>query len=66
MPRRLGDAGVQSAFQRFTGSIATVDRYDPLVGVPLLQTLDTLVDTYLLGFWNTGPVSLLIIHTQSR
>jgi hypothetical protein len=65
MPRRLGDVGVQSAFQRFTGSTATVDRYDPLLGVPLFSALDSLVDSYGLGFWNHGPVSLLTIHTLS-
>jgi hypothetical protein len=65
IPRRLGDAGVRSALQPFTGSPATVDRYDLRIGVPLFQALDTLVNSYLVGFWNTGPVSLLIIPTLS-
>jgi hypothetical protein len=59
MPKRLGDAGVLSAFQRFTGSPTIIDRYNPLIGVPLLLTLDQMVDAYELGFWNCGPVSLL-------
>jgi len=73
IPRRLGDAGVQSAFQRFTGSPAIIDKYDPLIGVPLVATLGILVDGYQIGFWNCGPVSLLasilyrvnILHTGS-
>jgi hypothetical protein len=44
IPRRLGDAGVQSAFQRFTDSSTIVDRYDPLIGVPLVGTLDLFTD----------------------
>ena len=59
IPRRLGDAAVQSAFRRFTGSPIVVNRFDPLIGVPLVATLDAFVDTYHLGFWNCGPVSLL-------
>jgi hypothetical protein len=66
IPRRLGDAGVQSAVQRFTGSSIIVDRYDPLVGVPLLATLDLLTDHYDMGFWNYGPVIFLTFHTLLR
>ena len=39
IPRRLGDTGVQSAFQRFVGSSTIINGYDPLIGVPLLVTL---------------------------
>jgi hypothetical protein len=66
IPRRLGDAGVQSVFQRFIGSCTTVNRYDPRIGVLLSATLDTFVDAYELGFWNYGPVSLLTFHTPLR
>ena len=59
IPRRLGDDGVQSVFQRFTGSPDVINRYNPLIGVPLVGTLDMLVDIFRLGFWNCGPVSLL-------
>ena len=59
IPRRLGDAGVQFVTQRFTGSSTIVDRYDPLIGVPLVPNLNQLADRYQLGFWNNGHVSLL-------
>lgn len=73
IPRRLGDVAVQSAFHRFTGSQAVVNRFDPLLGVLLNAMLDTYVDSYRVGFWNSGPVSLLatalycvnILHTGS-
>ena len=57
IPRRLGDSGVQSAFQRFTGSPTPVRRYDPCIGVLLYGGLDNHVDVYEMGFWNYGPVS---------
>ena len=65
IPRCLGDAGVQTVFQRFTpmGSAALVDRYDPRLGVMLSRNLDALVDTYDLGFWNIGCVSPLTCCT---
>lgn len=63
IPRCLGDAGVQSVFQRFTGLPATVDRYDPRMGVMLSPNLDSYVDSYDLGLWNNGPVSPLPCHT---
>ena len=63
IPRRLGDAGVYSVIQRFTGSSTPVDRYDPTVEVLLFLSLHALVDIYDLGFWNNGPVSLLTFHT---
>jgi hypothetical protein len=64
IPRRLGDAGAGAVFQRFTppGS-AVVDRYDPQLGVMLSRNLDSLVDTYDLGFWSTGRVSPLTCCT---
>jgi hypothetical protein len=65
MPRRLGDAAIRSSVERFTGSPNIVQRYDPLLGVPLVSTLDTLVDGYELGFWNCGPVSHLTFSTPS-
>jgi len=65
IPRRLGDLGVRSTVQRFTGSPIIVDRFDPAIGVFLLSTVDLLVDGYKLGFWNIGPVSLLSFHTVS-
>ena len=63
IPRRLGDIGVHSATQRFTGLPTIVDRYDPLIGVPLFSSLDILTDGYELGFWNYGLVSLLTFCT---
>jgi hypothetical protein len=65
IPRRLGNSGVQSIIQRFTGSSTPVDRYDPTIGVFLFSALDILADSYQLGFWNNGPVSLLTFHTLS-
>ena len=66
IPRRLGDAGVRAVFQRFTPEpVAVVDRYDPRLGVMLSRNLDSLVDTYDLGFWNTGRVSPLTYRTPS-
>jgi hypothetical protein len=58
IPRRIGDAGVQSVLQRFTGPSTPVDSYDPTIGVLLFTALDALTDGYELGFWN-GPVSPL-------
>ena len=63
IPRRLGDSGVQSVLQRFSGSSTVVDRYDPRIGILLSATLDTFVDGYEMGFWNCGLVSLLISCT---
>lgn len=65
IPKRLGDAGVQAVFQRFIGPgpAATVDRYDPRLGVMLTANLDSLVDSYDLGFWNNGQVSSLTCRT---
>jgi hypothetical protein len=57
IPRRLGDSGVQSVINRFTDVSTPVDRYNPIIGVPLYLSLDVWVDTYRLGFWNCGPVS---------
>ncbi len=59
-PRRLGDAGIRSVMQRFTGLPSTVNRYHHTLGVLLLKTLDSAADNYELGFWHCGPgVSLL-------
>ena len=64
IPRRLGDSGVQAILQRFTGPLNNVvQRYDPCLGVLLSATLDLIVDCYEMGFWNIGPVSLLILPT---
>ena len=59
IPRRLGNLGVQSVVQRFTGLATVVDRYDPAIGISLFSGLEPLVDSFELGFWNNGPVSLL-------
>jgi hypothetical protein len=66
IPRRLGDAGVQSVIQRFIGTSNPVDRYDPTIGVLLFMPLDAMADSYELGFWNDGPASLLTFHTLSH
>jgi hypothetical protein len=66
IPRRLGDLGVQSVIQRFTGPSTIVDRYDPALGVSLFLPLDAYVDSYDVGFWNNGPVSLFIFRTVSH
>ena len=66
VPKRLGDAGVQSVIQRFTGSNTIVRRFDPRLGVLLSTNLDCLVDGFEIGFWNSGQpgqVSLLTPHT---
>jgi hypothetical protein len=57
IPRRLGDAGVQFVFERFTGSSTIVDRFSPLIGVPLFSSLNAFVGAYKMSFWNSGPVS---------
>ncbi|KIL55007.1 hypothetical protein M378DRAFT_173917 [Amanita muscaria Koide BX008] len=59
VPKRLGDAAVTSVVQRFTGSDAAVTRFHPTLGVLLFRSLDDRVDSYEMGFWNSGPVSLL-------
>jgi hypothetical protein len=66
IPRRLGDLGVQFVMQRFTGPSTISDRYDPAIGVLLFSPLDILAESYQLGFWNNGPVSLLIFHPVSH
>ena len=66
LPRRLGDLGVQSVIQRFTGPSTIVDKYDPALGVSLFLSLDAYVDTYEMGFWTSGPVSLFICRTVSH
>ena len=63
IPRCLGDVGVQSAFQRFTGCPTSVTRYDPRIGIPLFVGLDNVVDVFEMGFWNYGPVSFLTFYT---
>ena len=64
IPRRLGDAGVQSAIERFTGAITPVDRYNSTVGVLLYMTLDVFVDSFRAGFWKNGDgaVSDITFH----
>ncbi|KIM83774.1 hypothetical protein PILCRDRAFT_87786 [Piloderma croceum F 1598] len=62
LPRRLGDLGVQSVIQRFTGPSTIVDRYDPALGVSLFLSLDAYVDTYEMGFWTNGP-DQYVIHS---
>ena len=63
IPRRLGDSGVQSAFQRFTGSPSPINRYDPRIGVLLYEGLGSHVDVFELGFWNHGLVSFPTFRT---
>jgi hypothetical protein len=60
IPRRLGVLGVQSIIQRFTGPSTIVDRFNPSLGVSLFLPLDAYVDSYEVGFWNNGPVSLYL------
>ncbi|KAF8231487.1 hypothetical protein L208DRAFT_1469460 [Tricholoma matsutake] len=55
IPRWLGNLGVRSIIQCFTGLATIGDRYDPAIGVSLFMGLDTLVDSFELGFWNNGP-----------
>ena len=59
IPRRMGDNGVQSAFQLFTGLDTPVTRFHPSVGILLFSGLDDLVDVYEVVFWGIGTVSLL-------
>lgn len=66
IPRRMGDNGVQSAFQLFTGLNTPVTRYHPSIGIPLFSPLDDLVDVYEVGFWGIGPVNILSLYTLSR
>ncbi|KAF8343485.1 hypothetical protein F5887DRAFT_328494 [Amanita rubescens] len=61
-PRRLGDAGVRSVIQRFTGFPSTVNRYHHTLGVLLLKTLDSAADNYELGFWHRGPGHQYVVH----
>jgi len=63
IPRRMGDNGVQSAFQLFTGLNTSVTRYHPSIGFLLCSSLDNLVSVYEVGFWGIGPVSLLSLYT---
>ena len=66
IPRRLGDLGVQSVVQRYTGLTTIVDRYNPAIGVSLFAGLDSFVDGFELGFWNNGPVNLFTFHIVSH
>jgi hypothetical protein len=59
VPRRLGDAGVQSVIDRFTVNPTEVNRFSPIIGLLLFVSLDDIVDTYMVGFLQNGPVSLL-------
>jgi hypothetical protein len=66
IPRRLGNLGVQSIIQRFTGPSTIADRYDPAVGISLFLSFNAYVDSYEVGFWNNGPVSFFICRTVSH
>jgi hypothetical protein len=63
IPRRLGDAGVQSAFERFVCTSTSVTRYNPRIGILLFVGTDVIVDDFTAGFWYIGPVSLLTFHS---
>ena len=68
IPRRLGNAGVQSAMECFTGAFTPVDRYNSAIGVLLLATLHTFVDVYEVGFWKNGDAAIsdIIFHALSH
>ena len=66
IPRRLGDNGVQSTFQLFTGLNTPVTRYHPSIGIPINSLLDDLVDVFEVGFWSTGNVSLISLYKISH
>ena len=58
IPRKLGDAGVQSAMERFTGSSTPVDKYNHTIGVLLFLSLGVFVDSFRVGFWKNGDGAL--------
>ena len=60
MPKRLGDAAIQSVFTTFTGLNTPVRRFHEFMGITLSKNLDSLVDNYELGFWHRGGVGLLL------
>jgi hypothetical protein len=60
MPKRLGDAAIQSVFTTFTGLNTPVRRFHEFMGITLSRNLDSLVDNYELGFWHRGGVRLLL------
>ena len=60
MPKRLGDAAIQSVFTNFTGLATPVARFHEFMGITLCKNLDALVDTYQLGFLHRGGVGLLL------
>ena len=60
MPKRLGDAAIQSVFTTFTGLNTPVRRFHEFIGITLSKNLDALVDNYELGFWHRGGVGLLL------
>lgn len=66
IPRRLGNDGARSIFQRFTGVPTPVTRYHRSIGVTLEPRMDILVDSFQLGFWNIGNVDLLLLHKMSH
>ena len=56
IPRRLGDNGVRSIFQHFTGLPTPMTRFHRSIGITLDLRMNILVDLFQLGFWNTGDV----------
>ncbi len=60
MPKRLGDAAIQSVFTTFTGLNTPVRRFHEFMGITLSKNLDSLVDNYELGFWHRGGVGLIL------
>ena len=60
LPKRLGDSGVQSVFQRFAGCTRSVDRYSSTIGVLLNANMDRLASAYCVGFLSLGNVSFLV------
>jgi len=54
MPKRLGDAAIQSVFTTFTGLTTPVGRFHEFMGITLCKNLDASVNNYHLGFWHRG------------
>jgi hypothetical protein len=54
IPKRMGTEGAKDVVTRFVGAQASIGihRFSPDIGVLLVSTLDSLVDSYKLGFYH--------------
>jgi hypothetical protein len=63
IPKRMVAAGATAVVSRFAGAHAAagIHEFDATIGIMLVQTLDTLVDVYQVGFYHVR-VRLLCLN----